>query len=193
MSQIPISISAASRLATVAFALVTAFAILPVHAQESAVQTSTVTRAQINWVIQITEPSSGTKPEYKILNPSPLPKLQCPFSLFDPGQGPKTVRVCQGDTVQWSANTPGMQSELYIYHDDPIFDYKGGSPQGFHASNGDMTDPASIKLGDNLRGSHEYHLALFDKSTNHLYLEDPKIIIGGGSKAPRSPAGKYSK
>jgi hypothetical protein len=190
MSRNSIPISAILRCAFLLTVLAAASSALPLQAQDATVQTSTQPRAAIPWVIQLSEPSTGTKPVYQILSPSPIPKLECQFYLFDPSQGPKTLRVCPGDTVQWVAKTPGMQSELYIYHDDAIFDYNGGSPQGFDASNGAKSDLVSIKLDSSLQGSHEYHVALFDKSTNHLYLEDPKIIIGGGG-SPTQDCEKY--
>jgi hypothetical protein len=137
-------------------------------------------RGQTNWIIELDATGAGPAPRYKFAAPNPVPTtLPCRFETTDPPQSAETLRVCPGDSVLWKATTKAMKNQMYVHHDDPIFDKNGRTNQDFYASDG-KTDGGVIKSDASLKGPHKYRLAVIDTATNRAYPDDPKIIIGTG-------------
>jgi hypothetical protein len=126
------------------------------------------------WIITVDATGSRPKPVYSV---SPT-QGGCPYQAI---QDPENLKVCPGDTIQWQAKSTNKMSEMYLFHEDLIFDQNGTSPQGFQASDDKLTGAAQIKTNPSLKGDHEYYVAVFDKKTKRVYVHDPKVIIGTGS------------
>jgi hypothetical protein len=136
--------------------------------------TSSATAQSTTWIIVVDSTGLKPKPVYRV---SPT-YGGCPYQAI---QDPENLRVCPGDTIQWQAESTNKKSELYLFHEDPIFDQSGTSPHGFQATDDKLTKAAQIKSDPSLRGAHEYYVAVFDKATERVYVDDPKVIIGKGS------------
>ena len=136
--------------------------------------TSSAKAQSTKWIITVDSTGSEPKPGYSV---SPT-KGGCPYQAK---QDPENLQVCPGDTIHWQAKSTNKKSELYLFHEDLIFDQNGTSPHGFQATDDKLTKAAKIKLDPSLEGDHEYYVAVFDKATKMVYVDDPKVIVGKGS------------
>jgi hypothetical protein len=136
--------------------------------------TSSAKAQSTTWIITVDSTGSKPKPVYSV---SPT-QGGCPYQAI---QDPENLQVCPGDTIQWQAKSTNKKSEIYLFHEDSIFDQNGTSPHGFQATDDKLTKAAQIKSDPSLQGAHEYYVAVFDKKTERVYVHDPKVIIGKGS------------
>jgi hypothetical protein len=143
-------------------------------------------RAQTTtWIVTISVSGASEAPTYSVKS-TPANAPTC--SKAHPTQGTNgDVYVCQNDKVYWTAATKKdsngkMQSEMFILHEDSILDKTGATypTHGFHARDGGQ-DGGSIDPDYDSGDPHEYYVFVFDKLTQQMYVDDPKIIIGTGT------------
>src|ERR1700735_2022645 len=143
----------------------------------------TSTRAQrTTWTVTITVSGGTEKPVYGFLS-NPPGASHCLGTNPKPTPSPENLYICAGDEVLWTPKSDGTKSEMAVYHKDLLLNKNGKKERWFHAtepnSNGgtpDLNEPKGVE--------HEYCVAVFDPSNGHLYIHDPKIIIGTGTRPP---------
>ena len=128
------------------------------------------------WTITVDGTGPRLKPGYTVTY---LPANGgCPYATA--AVDPERLKVCQGDTVNWIANTSTTKNVMSVIHEDPVMDQNHIPTQAFSASDsspvGAVVDSNAVFLGP-----HEYFVVVFDKSTRRSYVDDPKIMIGTGS------------
>jgi plastocyanin len=105
-----------------------------------------------------------------------------------PKGDPHNLEVNRGDEVKWLVKTSGPKhrgAALFI-KTTPFIDAHGNPVRPFHWSDTDETSTGySAGLAQN-KGTHEYCVAVFDENTGQLYLDDPKIIVGGAALDARA-------
>ena len=98
-----------------------------------------------------------------------------------PPQDPKNLRVNNGDDIKWDVRLPlrpGYRIAILFIGTTPFAGANG------HAFQWSETEGAGGGYGvgpARYAGDHEYCVALYDKGTGALYLDDPKIIVGRGN------------
>jgi hypothetical protein len=153
-------------------------------------QVAPATTEPTTWTITI---DATTKPSAANPNPAlgyavgrqdpPSPAVGCIYDNPDP----RNVKVCPKDMVFWTVKTADAplqkaKNEMFVFHEDAILLDDTGSRHVFHASNGGKDGAkADPKFSSDVQ-QHEYHVAVIDELNHHVYLEDPKIMIGTGSK-----------
>jgi hypothetical protein len=159
-----------------------------------------VTNANAQVVPAKTEPTTWTITIDATTKPSaanPNPKLVYTVEREDPpppavgciydNPDARNLEVCPNDIVQWTAKTADAplqkpKNEMFVFHEDAILLDKDGPRHVFHASDGGSDGAtADPKVSSDVT-QHEYHVAVIDELNHHIYLEDPKIMIGTGSK-----------
>jgi hypothetical protein len=86
--------------------------------------------------------------------------------------------ICAGDTVRWKVKSNHGNDSLGIVQPDKILlDDHGDPSKRFRAENGAQTTGGATKITTPLK-SYEYAVTVHDKDNDHLYIDDPKIIIG---------------
>ncbi|MGC1451709.1 MAG: hypothetical protein WA830_16880 [Candidatus Sulfotelmatobacter sp.] len=138
--------------------------------------------AQTTWLVTVDVTSGSDTPTYQII------PTEGTGDTCDPTQKNKgtsgDIYVCPDDTIYWTAKTKkdgngNMHHHMIIRQEDDILDKaKGGDPiHVFHAREGKQDGgPIDDTAG---YGEHEYSVFIFDKNGPELYVNDPKIIIGG--------------
>lgn len=129
------------------------------------------------WTIHVTI----TGPEQLSYTVDPPNALDCD------GSKPVANQLCikAGDEVNWDVHTSGGKGWLTVYHKDAFLFKSGVSARYFHAQESQSDGGASDPKPPFFRKSHEYVVAVFDDegSNSHLYIDDPKIIVGGSVMA----------
>jgi hypothetical protein len=128
------------------------------------------------WQIAVVATGPGPQPTYVVIPPKG--KTCDSTTSTQPTTG--DVYVCQGDTVQWTANTTTAKNDMYIYDNDAVLvDQSNASPHGFHKSD---NQPVTGTITNSKTGTHKYWVIVWDPSTGVLYVHDPTIIIGKGKQ-----------
>jgi hypothetical protein len=132
-----------------------------------------------NWTITIVATGSNERPHYTVV---PAAGSGACDNDENPSPTASILTVCPGDTIEWTAKTTSAgQSKMYLFQEDSyLFDSSGVPAQGFEAVNGIIdakVDPKATP-GD----EHKYYVSVYDNVTKRLYVDDPKIMIGTGSK-----------
>jgi hypothetical protein len=128
------------------------------------------------WTITVDGTGPRTKPGYTVTY---MPVTGgCPYATA--AADAERLKVCQGDTVNWIANTSTTKNVMSVIHEDPVMDQNHVPTQGFSASD---SSPVGAVVDSNAAflGPHEYFVVVFDKNTRRSYVDDPKIMIGTGS------------
>ena len=97
--------------------------------------------------------------------------------------GQKDLCVNAGDSVAWKVTTSTHGAHFVIYQGDLIL----GDPSDSQKKVRRLEAEDSHATGDstiNSPGTWEYCLAANDASAPHFYIDDPKIIVGGGGTMP---------
>jgi len=140
--------------------------------------------AQTTWLVLVDVSSGNDTPTYLV---SPQNADTCDPSHKSQGNN-GDVYVCPNDTVLWMAkskqdNQTKMQHHhLIIAQEDGILVKTPGSDpiHIFHAHEGGRDGGAIYEpVPPDGPENHEYSVFVFDKVANYLYVDDPKIIIGG--------------
>lgn len=138
--------------------------------------------AQTTWLVTVDVTSGSDTPTYQIT------ATEGTGNTCDPTQKNKgtngDIYVCSDDSIYWTAKTKAdgngnMHHHMIIRQEDGILDKgKGGDPiHVFHAREGKQDGGPIDDTAD--YGEHEYSVFIFDKKGPELYVNDPKIIIGG--------------
>ena len=131
------------------------------------------------WKIKIDVSSGNEKPSYSVTPPANT--HNCAGANPSPAPSAEYLYICAGDSVQWEVKTKGGNGKLSVYQKD-LFLYKGAAQaQWFHAKEG-QSDGGTTDVNTPKGQVHEYSVAVFDddSANPHLYVHDPKIIIGTG-------------
>jgi hypothetical protein len=141
-------------------------------------------KAQTTWTVTVDVTSLNKKPVYTLLPPIVNGSPACKYTTQ---KHPESLYVCNDDIVLFQANTAPdssshlMNYDLYIYQEDDMIVDNSATPVPIpivHAKTG--TAKGGKVSGKN--GAHAYYVAVFDNANNRMYVDDPKIIIGTGSK-----------
>jgi hypothetical protein len=140
-------------------------------------------KAQTTWTVAVDVSSMNKKPVYHVGPPAYNGTPSCKYTLADQIH-PEALKVCQGDTVQWVATTNSATYDLYVYQEDAdVLSSAGTSVSLVHVTPANPKDGAVISAHA-APGPHEYYVAVADQADpkGRLYVDDPKIIIGTGTK-----------
>jgi hypothetical protein len=130
------------------------------------------------WTITVIANGSKEKPQYSVFPTAG--SSQC-YNDENPSPTASTLTVCPDDIILWKAQTTSGKYKLYIFHEESYLkDVNGVYSQGFEDVNGQIL----ATVGHDANGSyeHKYYVTVYDKVTKRLYLDDPKIMIGTGSR-----------
>jgi hypothetical protein len=141
----------------------------------------------VAWTVTITADPSSEDPTYMqvLANPLSVPSCVKPPSLL-----PTEIWACPGDTVNWQAATPKnpaskkMQSEMHIHHPTKILRHPGtvNVKHRVRAFDGG-SDGGTIDAQAIAGAKYEYCVSIYDQvydqKNPHLFIHDPKIVIGG--------------
>jgi hypothetical protein len=134
-------------------------------------------------LIDVTDKVSGTVKE----TPG-YTYTRTPGSCADSPANAFTLYICDGDTVQWKTKTNNNNPSylrIFLVQSNVLDDVYGNATQRFDVTNGLPTTGGQTDPTVNSSGTpYEYCVAVFDKTSNHLYIHDPKIIIGTGGLEP---------
>jgi hypothetical protein len=96
---------------------------------------------------------------------------------------PHIMKVNVNDEITWQVKSAGSHPKhhaaVLFIATTPFLDTNGQPATTFQWSD---SDDANIGVGGGktqTKGTHEYCVAVFDKAKGKLYLDDPKIIVGG--------------
>lgn len=141
-------------------------------------------KAQTTWTVTVNVSSGKERPVYTLSsNPSGAPN--CAGTNPSPKPSVEYLYVCPHDTVNWVAKASTVAYSLTVYFKQPVLDDGTSSvptppTQVLHGSN-TQPQPAGGPIDNNaLPNTYEYSVGVFDPAANHLYVHDPKIIIGTG-------------
>ncbi len=133
------------------------------------------------WTITVDVRSGQEKPNYTVSS-VPAGASNCLPANPNPPLSPEHLYICAGDSVYWTLMTNGKKGKLSVYQKD-FFIYKATTPtKWFHADEGKQSDGGTTDVNGTKGQEHEYSVAVFDDNSgnSHLYVHDPKIIIGTG-------------
>ena len=152
--------------------LMAAFA-FPSSAQDMTHSTSARAAAAPTWTITIHETGSGQKPYYTVSPPARTGKCSDPEN---PAPTAAMLTVCPGDTVQWNV-APNASANLLLYTEESCLQDANGASQWF-----DSKAPILATVNPHAAAGeqYKYYVSVYDDSSKHLYVDDPKFIIGGG-------------
>jgi hypothetical protein len=141
--------------------------------------------AQVNWLVTVTFTTNATTGDHQTYSVTRTPATggNCPYGV--PDDGGYHLRICQRDTLSWSVVTPSNQNEVRIFHQHAVLDDSSGQKTHlFQAKNSAATSGGQVdgSVTPNDYEEYEYCIAVYDITNQHLYLHDPKIIIGTGGK-----------
>jgi hypothetical protein len=149
------------------------------YAQDMTRSTSTPTAAP-TWTITIHEAGAGQKPYYTVA-PAASPS-KC-FAPENPVPTAGNLTVCAGDTVQWVVS-PTASANLIIYTEDVVLQDANGNPHQWIDSKAPILETINPQA---LAGEeYKYYVYVYDDTKKRLYSDDPKFIIGGGTKGPET-------
>lgn len=151
-------------------------------------------KAKSTWTITVVATGSKSKPSYNItMTGSNICGYSIPADF-------RNLYVCQGDDVFWTVKSTGnpAQFQMYVYHEDPIILQNNNPIQWFDISDTKPQDGGTVTSDGSMVLDHKYYVAVFDKNSHRLYVEDPKVIIGTGKltaevKAIRAKCGDLEK
>ena len=128
------------------------------------------------WKVDITFSAGNPDTvDYKIV-PDPSTS-KCKYS----GAGKNDLQICQGDIVNWEIHTDIKTAHMVISQSDSILaDITASSKPRLEADEGTQTSNPGVNA--NVKpGTYEYCVAAYDRNdgVKHLYVNDPKIIVGG--------------
>ncbi len=133
------------------------------------------TRAQTTWTITVAATGAGPKPKYSLQCTSSLTGavIACPNN-----PSPDEITINMNDTVKWCTKA---HNEVWITHDDPILDDSSGQKTHHHHAKDNICDGGPVDKGTLVDPTtkHEYYVFAFDSQNKNLYVDDPRIIIGG--------------
>lgn len=96
-------------------------------------------------------------------------------------QTAKDLYICDGDTVKWRVKSKGGKDRLRIYQDDSILnDDNDSETKRFDAADGNATKGGQTNDNVILLRPYKYSVAVYNKSTGDLFIDDPQIIVGTG-------------
>jgi hypothetical protein len=130
------------------------------------------------WTITVVATGSNERPHYTV---SPPADSGACYDDENTTPTAKILTVCAGDTISWVAKTTSAQPKMYLFHEERyLFDSNSVPAQGFEAVGGLIkakVDPNATE-GD----EHKYYVSVYDDVSKRLYVDDPKIMIGTGSR-----------
>lgn len=143
--------------------------------------------AQVTWTVTVAFTTNVTTGEdHQTYSVSKGTTGVCNYGV--PNDGGYHLRVCKGDKILWVVTTPSGQNWVRIFHQHAILDDTSGNKTHlFQAQNAAATGgkiDSSVKEDD--FEEYEYCVAAYDITSQHLYLHDPRIIVGtGGRELPQ--------
>lgn len=144
--------------------------------------------AQVVWTVTIafttTTSSTGAPVDHETYTVARNPATggTCNYSV--PDDGGYHLRVCSGDKIYWVVTTPGSQNAVRIFLIHAVLDDANSMPTHlFQAQNAALTGgPVDSNVKPSDFEEYEYSVAAYDINNQHLYLHEPRIIIGTGGK-----------
>jgi len=100
-----------------------------------------------------------------------------------PPMDPHSMHVNNVDEIKWRVTSalpnPKHQIAILFINTTPFVDNSGHPTRAFQWSEKDDATGGFGGGTAKTKGTHEYSVAVFDGVTQKLYLDDPKIIVGG--------------
>jgi hypothetical protein len=134
--------------------------------------------ANQNWTVSI-KPSPGTSTlNYDIDPPQTLALLPC-FTSLPPDKS--VLYVCSGDKVNWYVkSSKGNDQMILLFEDaDVIWNAKYNIIHTVHAKNG--AQGGGTIATESAGETFEYAVFVVDQDTKQVFIDDPKIMTGGGT------------
>jgi hypothetical protein len=146
-------------------------------------------KAQVSWLVTITFTTANKDlPTYSVSRTPPTGGT-CPYGV--PDDGGYHLRICKNDTVTWTAATPSNQNSVRIFFEHAVLDANtGAKTHYFQTQNTAATTGGTVDTSvtpDDFE-EYPYSIAVYDIQNTHLYLHEPKIIIGKGSSVSANEA-----
>jgi hypothetical protein len=142
-------------------------------------------KAQTIWTVTIDVNGKKDRPDYSFKSvPDKAPN--CAPANPKPSVDAEHLYVCKGDSINWIATASSANYAVTVFTEEAILDGPDKvATQWFHgSSDGTTTLPAGGPIDEHASlTTHQYSVAVFDIAAKHLYVHDPKIMIGTGSKA----------
>jgi hypothetical protein len=139
--------------------------------------------AQANqaWKVTITPTmlSSGTAVlKYDVDPAQTAARLPCFTTLPTLPPDHSVLAVCPSDKVNWNVKSSKGNDQLILLFEDADEIWDANYAHSIHAKNGQQ---AGGTIADDSAGaSFEYAIFVFDQDTKQVFIDDPKIMTGGG-------------
>jgi hypothetical protein len=144
------------------------------------------------WTVTIDVNGKKDRPGYSFKS-APLNAPNCVGVNPKPAPDAEHLYVCLGDTINWIATASSAKYTITVFTEEAILDGPDTvATQWFHgSSDGTTTLPAGGPIDEHAALTrHQYSVGVFDIAANHLYVHDPKIIIGTGYPIQVDTVGK---
>jgi hypothetical protein len=94
----------------------------------------------------------------------------------------RTLAINQGDNIKWKVKSAPPNPKHHGALLFPVTSPFGNTSSLQWTENDDAAAGYGVGAAQNV-GQHKYDVAVFDRVTHKLYLDDPKIIVGSGNNA----------
>jgi hypothetical protein len=118
--------------------------------------------------------------KYDIAPPQTAARLPCFTTLPTLPPDNSVLAVCPSDKVNWNVkSSKGNDQMILLFEDaDVIWGPSYDIVHSIHAKNGQQA--GGIIVDGSTGGTFEYAVFVFDQDTKQVFLDDPKIMTGGG-------------
>jgi len=137
------------------------------------------------WTITIIATGANERPSYGITPAATTSGCDDPSN---PNPSAKSLTVCPGDKINWVIKTKEGPSypnpgTTYLFHEESILQdpTSGQAKQGFEGPNNKMI-VSQVDTSAAAGEDDKYYVSVYDRSQQRLYIDDPKIIIGTGTR-----------